>query len=149
MIGVQLDAGDHPARVVGDDPADSRGSHRGGVGPDLSPELAQNPVVHLPSGARLRLYASPSVENLDSAKGGAYVGNDALADSLARKTRRASPERHRKSQLAGYREEASDVVLAGDADHGLGAVLIKAAVSGVDTQRDLRDVYQFLGEHST
>ncbi len=80
-------------------------------------------------------------------EGVAYVGDDPLADRLAREARPAGPEGDRQAQVAGDAEQGAYLLLVGDADDGLGPVLVEATVASVDGEGDRGRVDTALGQH--
>src|SRR5208283_2868417 len=115
VVGVELDARDHPARVVGDYAAYARRAYRGRIGPDPAAERAQNPVHHLCGRPRLCTHPGPAVEDLDPGEAVAAVGDDPLTDCLACEARTAGAEGDGQVQLTGDTEQGDDLVLVREA----------------------------------
>ncbi len=147
VVGVELDACDHAARVVGDDPADTGRADRRRIGADPAPVWAQHPVHHLSGRPWLGAHPSTVVEDLDRGEAVAAVGDYPLADRLAREARAAGAKSDRQAHLAGDTEQSDHLLLICYANDGLGPVLVEATVASVDGERDRGRVDPALGQH--
>ena len=115
-----LVAGQHPAGVVRDDPADRARHRRGGVWAEPTPVRGQAGVDRTEGGAGTGTYAQPVVEDLDVAEVFAGVDEHAVGDGLAAEAGAAGTEREGQAGVGGFDHEVRNVLHAGGGDDGGG-----------------------------